>query len=200
MDLDELLAAAAPPTARRTVDLELELRRLVREVEPTARPQRRRVRAALVGLATAATVALGTATAMAAGVVPTPGWLPWTTGTGSTCEMQFTARPLFGGATPGRRYTHAERREAVDEANRFLASFDYASVDEQSAIEEFQAEEDVAINGQPDPNERQPRLTGDDLAITAVGFEVWDALEDHLRSRGLDPTLVGYGQGWKCGE
>lgn len=200
MDLDELLDLAAPPTARRTDGLQRELRLLVREAESRARPQRRRLRAALVGVAAAGAVGLGTATAMAAGVVPTPGWVPWTTDSGSTCEMQFTARPLDAGAHSKQRHTDAERRRAVDEANRFLASFDYSSIDEEQAISEFQTEEDAVIRSQPDPEERQPRLTGDDLALTAVGFEVWDALEAHLTSRGIDPELVGYGQGWKCGE
>jgi hypothetical protein len=114
--------------------------------------------------------------------------------------MQFTARPLTNGAPSAKRFTPAERQRVVDEANRFLGAFDYASVDEELAIREFQAEEDAAIASQPDPNERQPRLTGDDLALTAVGFEVWDALEGDLRSRGMDPALVGYGQGWTCGQ
>jgi hypothetical protein len=199
MELDELLAAAAPPTTRRTAELDFEIRRLVGEVESTFRPQRRTLRAGLIGVAAAATLGLGTATAMAAGVVPTPAWVPWTTASGSDCQMQFTARPLTD-TTSVKRYTAAERRLVVDEANRFLASFNYASVVEQRAVAEFQAEENEAINGQPDPSERQPRLAGDDLTLTAVGFEVWDALENHLRSLGMDPALVGYGQGWKCGE
>lgn len=200
MDLDELLRQAAPRTAPRTDELQRELRVLVREAESTARPQRRTVRATLVGVVTAGAVGLGTATAMATGVVPTPAWIPWTTGSGSTCEMQFTARPLDTGAPSARRHTDAERRQAVDEANRFLASFDYSSIDEEQAIREFQAEEDAVIESQPDPEERQPRLTGDDLVLTAVGSEVWDALEVHLASRGIDTELVGYGQTWKCEE
>lgn len=135
---------------------------------------------------------------MAAGVLPTPGWVPWTTSSGSSCEMQFTARPLDPGTASSKQYTVVERRVVVEEANRFLASFDYASVDEARAIREFQAEEDAVIDSQLDPKERQPRLVGDDLALTAVGFEVWDALEAHLTSRGMDPDLVGYSQGWSC--
>lgn len=68
---------------------------------------------------------------------------------------------------------------AVDEAKRFLATFDLDSIDQARAIKEFQLQEDAAIASLPSAeqnpriaDEQQPRLTGDDLAVNAVLSEV----------------------------
>ena len=99
------------------------------------------------------------------------------------------------------------RAAAVDEANRFLATFDLDSIDEARAIREFPLQEDAAITSLPSveqnpriEDEEQQRLTGDEMAVNAVLSEVGQALDAHLASKGL-PTggrAVSAGTAWRC--
>ena len=204
MDIDELVTRSAPPTAERTPELTEALRLLAADAEAQARPARRARRAAGLLGATAAIVGLGAAGATAAGFVP--GWVPWTTGEGSSCTMKFGAKPhdRFGDPLD---YTYgkpleggsAELRRAVDEANRFLATFDLDAIDEARAIKEFQQGEDAAIAAMP-PAEQQPRLTGDDLALNAVWLTVSGELDAHLASLGLPSSgeALSVWMAWEC--
>lgn len=199
MDLDEILEQAAPATTvRRTPELEQALHLLATDAESRVRRPRRRRRIAVVAAATTGVLGLGTAGAMAVGVMP--GWTPWTTGSGSSCEMRFTADP--GVLEPNHvtvTYSEAEQRRAADDATRFLGSFDYHSIDEADAIARFKRAENAALASEA-PGERQPRLTGDDLSLTAVGDVVWQRLAAHLRADGFahPEDAVVFVQGWRC--
>lgn len=202
MDIDDLLAQSAPPSAARTPDFREALRVLAADAESQSRTPRRPRRVALLIGTSAAIVGLGAAGATAAGFIP--GWVPWATSEGSDCSIQLVAKPTSKSTEP---LQPAVRAAAVDEANRFLATFDLDSIDEARAIREFQLQEDAAIASLPSveqnpriEDEQQPRLTGDDLAVNAVLSEVGQALEAHLASKGL-PTggrAVSAGMAWRC--
>lgn len=198
MDLDELLDRSAPATATRTATLQNELQRMVANAEAATRPRRNGLKAGLVSVMAAGVFSVGTAGAMAAGIVATPSWIPWATDSGSSCAMQFTASAAGPDEEHGRPYTEAEQQRAVTEANRFLASFDYSSINEADAIRAWKEAEDAAVAGQPDPDERQPRLSGDDLAITAVRHQVWNRLAADLTAHGIPTDTVVFAQGWRC--
>ena len=201
MDLDELLDRSTPPIAPRTVSLHHEIQRMVADAESVVRPRRRVLRVGLVSAMAAGVFSVGTAGAMATGIVPTPSWIPWATDSGSSCEMQFYASPAGPDGEPlSRPYSQSEKQRAVTEANRFLAAFDYSSINEADAIREWKKAEDAAIAGQPDPKERQPRLTGDDLALTAVGHQVWNRLSADLTAHNIPSEIVLFGQGWRCSQ
>src|SRR5215207_1034909 len=72
MDLDELLDRSVPPTAPRTAMLQHELERMVANIEVTVRPRRKAIRFALTSAISAGLLGVGTAGAMAAGIVPSP--------------------------------------------------------------------------------------------------------------------------------
>ncbi|GGD08657.1 hypothetical protein [Nocardioides daphniae] len=72
-------------------------------------------------------------------------------------------------------------------ATAFLASYDYAAIDTDEAI--------AAV-----PSTEPPRLTGDDLEISAVGRIVWSDLDAHMDAAGVPTELVVSSQGWRCDE
>jgi hypothetical protein len=199
MDLDELLDRSTPPTAPRGATLQHELQRMVVNAEAAVRPRRRNLKHALVSAMAAGVFSAGTAGAMAAGIVPTPSWIPWATDAGSSCEMQFTASAAGpDGQALSRPYAQAEKQRAVTEATRFLAAFDYSSINEADAIRDWKQEANAAIAREVDPNERQPRLTGDDLALTAVGRAVWNQLSADLTAHHIPTEIVVFAQAWRC--
>jgi hypothetical protein len=181
MDLDELLDRSAPPTARRSATLQYELQRMVADAEAAVRPRRSVLRLGLVSAIATGVLGVGTAGAMAAGIVPTLA-VPWVTDSGSSCEIEFTASAAEpDGEAPSVSYTPDEQRRAVTEAKRFLAAFDYSSIKEADAIREWTDAE----------NDRW--LRGDDRApLIAVGREVWNQLSRDLTERGLPTESVSF--------
>ena len=214
MDIDDLLARSAPPRAERTPELREALRLLAVDVESQSRTPRRVRRGTLLAGATAAILGLGAAGAAAGDFLPR--WVPWTTDQGSTCTIQFRVKPFL---TPEEHleyphfgedeypafdvsedeYPHLSQGkvEAIQEALRFLATFDVDSIDYAQAIRDYQREEDAAIASMP-PAEQQPRLTGDDLSEAAVHYEVSKELADHLASMGLPTNALGLHQLSMC--
>lgn len=174
---------------------------MLAEIECTARPRRRRARATLVAGATAGVVVLGTAGAMASGLVPGPAWMgPWSTDSGSACHMAFWVSEAGGDGEPlTRDYPDAERQRALAVARDFLAGLDIASIDKDAAIDRWKQRESAAVASAA-PGEKQPPLTGDDLEITAVAQVVWQRLDAHLAEQHIPRELVVGGQGWRCGE
>lgn len=198
MDLDELLGSAAPATATRSATLARELEALVVAAEAAAKPVRRRHRIGMVSAVTLGVLGVGSAGAMAAGLVSTPPWVPWSTQTGSQCHMQFWVTAAGPDGEPlSRPYTAAEKQRGVSAAKDFLRTFDFTSINKAQAIRAWQRAEDAAIANEP-PGERQPRLHGNDLEITAVGHEVWDKLRAHLDQEGIPFEVVVPSQAWKC--
>lgn len=200
MDLDDLLDRSAAVVSPRTPELRQELQTLLANAERAARPGRRRLRALSVAGATVGALTLGTATAMAAGLVPTPAWVPWTTGTGSACHMEFIVTKAGPDGPPlSRTYPEAEKQHAVQVAQAFLARLDYTTIDKDAAIRDFQRGEDAAI-AHAALGEQQPRLHGDDLEITAVGQVVWQRLDRYLNEQHIPSELVFPSQAWRCGQ
>lgn len=197
MDLDELLERSAPPTTPRNATLQDELLRVVASTEAAVRPRRRARRIGLVSVAATGVFGVGTAGAVATGIVPTPSWIPWSTAD-SACEMQFRASAAGPDGEPlSRHYAPAEKQRAVAEATRFLAAFDYSSINEAEAIRAWKDIENDAIAGQ-EPDERQPPLTGDDLALTAVRHEVWKQLSVDLTEHAIPTELIVFSTVWRC--
>lgn len=189
MDLDELLSRSAPPLTPRTPQLERELHHLVAASEAAQARRRWPIRTALVSGALAGTLGLG-AVASATGVLP--GWPSFSTSSGQTCEIALSASALEpgDGEPVAASFRAAERQETLAAARAFLADFDYDSVDRRQAIASWQAEESRVRAAQTDPAERQPRLTGDDLEVTAVSRSVITDLDAALAAKGLDIRAI----------
>lgn len=102
-----------------------------------------------------------------------PGWATWSTSHGSSCEIQVDAslRGDGDGELTTRSFTEAEQQAAYEAAQRFLAEFNYESVDRDEAVAEWQAEE-RRIRAGEESDERQPTLQGNDLEVTAVSTQV----------------------------
>ncbi len=197
MDIDELLARSAPAGVERTPELKEALRLLAADAESQARPPRRTRRTLLVGT-TSALVVLGATGATAAGFMPD--WVPWTTGEGTSCTMQLRVKAHSEKETLDYERFAKEMAPVVDEANRFVATFDLDSIDEARAIQEFQQVEDAVIASMP-LAEQQAQVTGDELALVAKVAKVDQALHAHLASVGLLPTgggAVSVGVAWEC--
>jgi hypothetical protein len=191
MDLDDLLTRAAPPTTPFSADLDAELRALTRAARPQARRRRSAVLAGGVGA-----VLLGTGLAAATGAVPLPGgWL--TTSEGSRCHLEFfpvVPRTVSPSDNP---FTPEQQQAVADAANAWLASFDLDSVDKEEALAQWQAVEAVARAAQP-PEERQPKLDGENLETQAIYYAVGQRMSAYLEAQGLDPDAVDTGMGWRC--
>lgn len=196
MDLDELLERSAPRTCARSPRLDDELQRLVRASEASAGRRRRSVRLGVASAAALAAVGLAPV-ASAAGLLP--GWATWSTSQGSSCEIQVDAslRRDGDGELITRSFTEAEQQATHEAAQRFLAEFNYESVDRDEAVAEWQAEE-RRIRAGEESDERQPALQGDDLEVTAVSTQVVDRLRDYLQQRGLDIRAIMVSTGNRC--
>lgn len=198
MDLDEMLRDSAPDIAGRNAELQSAVDGVLAHAETQARPSHARRRIALVTATAIGSIGVTTAAATAVGIIPA--WVPWSTGSGNSCHMQFSAHPRGSEGEPATTtYTTQEQQRAAEDAARFLSSLDYSSIDEDRAIAEWKSAEDSAIESQS-PDEQQPRLTGDDLALSAVGRVVWMKLDARLRADGFarPADAVTFGQAWKC--
>jgi hypothetical protein len=185
--LDERLRDATPPVSVRTPEMRRELDALVVAATPLRRRRRRMTRASLVAAMAVGALGVGTAAA-ATGLIP--GWSVLT-GSGQTCQVEVIATaPPAGDGEPDAELDATEQRDAVAAARIFLEGFDYHSIDRNAAIARWQAAEDTVIAAQPNPSERQPALTGDDLEVTALTYDVATRLEDHLAARGLDIRAI----------
>ena len=198
MDLDELLDASGVQVTPRTPGLQTQLDDLAAACERAHTRRRGPARIAIGGVAFAGVLGLG-AVASAAGMLP--GWPSFSTSSGQTCEIEITADPLEPGEGEqpvAASFSTAEREASLTAARRYLEEFDYASVDRSAAIAWWQREEDAARATQSDPAERQPRLEGDELEVTAVSHWVVDHLRDHLAAQGLDVRAVNVWIGDTC--
>lgn len=180
--LDSLLAHAMPATVASTADLRHELVLMAEHAGTVPRRRLGLVAGGVVGI-----LGIGTA-ASAAGLLP--GWQLLPTQGGQTCEVAVVASERE--ASPA-RFSESEQQRTLREAQRYLMTLDYDAVDRVEAIAAFQREEDIVIASQPDPAERQPRLTGDDLEVSAVFRAVTDDLAGHLASQGLNVEAIEVG-------
>ncbi|WP_243057721.1 hypothetical protein [Nocardioides sp. SR21] len=192
MDLDQLLDESAPPVTPRTPRLERDLHDLVAAAEAAGTRSRWPGRVAVAAGVTAGVLGLGAA-ASAAGILP--GWPSFSTSSGQTCSIEVWAEELAPGEgePSSSTFTAAEREETLAAARAYLDDFDYGAVDRDEAIAAWQGAERRVRAAQDDPAERQPRLTGDDLEVTAVSRWVIDHLRTHLATEGLDIRAVMVG-------
>jgi hypothetical protein len=199
MELDELLDRSAAPVALRTQELRHEVQAMLVEIERAARPRRRRSRAVVVAGAAAGVVVMGTTGAMAAGLIPGAAWMgSWTTGSGSACHMEFWVSDAGPDGEPlSRNYPETEKQHALAVARGFLANIDQANIDRAAAIDQWRQKERAVIAAAP-AGEKQPRLKGDDLEITAVGQVVWQRLDAYLAAKHIPSELVLGSQEWRC--
>lgn len=180
--LDSLLTAA-DPAASYDDRLDPLLRDLAADAESSAR-RRRPVRLVLAGGVVAGLLGIGSVAA-ASGILP--GWGSVATSSGQTCEVRVEATlPTPGDGEPiTATFSADEQAAALAAAQAFLADLDYASIDHERAIARWQAVEASARASQA-PDERQPRLTGDDLEVHAVTWTVVERMRTALADQGLD--------------
>jgi len=164
MDLDDLLQHATPHTTPSSPDRDRAVDQLMMAAEAQVRAPKRWRRIGLVAAATAGTIGLSTAGAVAAGVLP--GWVPWATDDGQSCEMLFVAQPRgLDGEPASVEYDKGEQQRAADEAQRFLSDFDYRTIDVDQAIVQWQHSEDAAIAASV-PGEHAAPPEGSEQALT----------------------------------
>jgi hypothetical protein len=180
MDLDDLLAAAAPPTSAPTREREAALADLVTATR-ARRPRRRR--AVAVGVVIAAVIG-GTAATTAA--VAPDGWIPWTGSHGQTCEWKVMVGPADRDNGEPNMEPHPidPQRQArlVADAQAFLDHFDYAAIDQQRATAAFEAQQRRIGAKGSDPDTE----TGDDRDQSAITTWVLGKMDAHLAAQGWD--------------
>ena len=189
MDLDEMLGAANPSTVERSQALLEDLSGLALEARATRRGKRRAVRWTIAGVASAAVFGVGSA-AVAAGLLP----FGWTSKQGGHCMITSATVQIAGIATSNEAAfastTPKQRQETLHEASRYLAGYDYKAIDIAAAVATWRRAEAVAIAGQPNPAEKQPRLEGDELESQSIIHRVELDLDAHLTNLGLNPQVL----------
>ncbi|HEU4811888.1 MAG TPA: hypothetical protein VFT00_07085 [Nocardioides sp.] len=207
--LDELLAAAAPPVARRTPDLQRTLAALVADAEAAVPSGGRRLarRVGIVSLAAVGVLGVGAAGA-AAGFLPVS-WFDSPTAlheervlsSGTACEVTYAAREL---EDPAHRVRPAARAAAMTAAQAFLHDFDLASISVTDAVAKYEAAQ-AKVRASREyqalpPDERGPELSPDELELVAVQAELSQRLSAELERRGLSLHVVDVAAGSRCGD
>jgi hypothetical protein len=146
-DLDDQLAAAAPPVAERTTAMLDALTDLVDATDTATRPRRHRRRASVGIAALALTAVAGVGSAAAAGLVGRHWWDEpdvvthhSTTASGEPCTVTYGSRELRDPAHP---VSARDRAAAMTATTEFLRQFDYSTVDGKStegALDEVYAQ------------------------------------------------------------
>ena len=186
MNLDQLLADAAPPVTPTDPELVDRLDRLVRSTRGgTTTPGRRRV--AVVGTVASSVVAVGGLAA--AGVLPDV--FAWATGSGTSCELRATANPRTDGAgAPTTDAGRTEQRASVASARDYLAGLDLDSID-RVAAEQHWFTYLQQVSAEPVTRaELEQRFSGDRLEVHAMLHEVDLLVADHLRAEGHEASSV----------
>lgn len=201
--LDELIAAAEPPVARRTPELQRALDLLVADTEAAvATPHRIGRRLGVVSIAAAALLSVG-AGASFAGIVPTPSWAPWyddptaiheqtVLSTGTTCNVSYAARPF---EDQGHPVSRSDRAAAVAAAQEFLRDFDLSAISVSDAVRKWEA---ARPHLDLPPEETPPEPTPDELELLAVQAELSQRLRTELERRGLSTHAVDVAAASRC--
>ena len=191
MNLDELLAQAAPPVASRTPELTETLRELVPATEHAGTAGRRRGARAAAAAAVAVLAVLGAGgTAAANGLLPD--WFPWTTQSGASCGLTASVelRRDGDGALITDRWSEVEQRQALSSAEDYLGSLDLDAIDRKQAAERwFTYLEGISVT-HPSRAELESKFQGERLEVQSLMYEVDRRLDDHLTARGYDPDSV----------
>lgn len=190
--LDSLLAASAPPVARRTPNLERDLHAVVSDAEACAAPIRRglRSRIAMSGLAAVGLIGVS-AGASAAGVVPAPEWAPWyekpaathtqTVTSGTVCEVDYAIK-----AHNKQAMSPAVHTAAVAAAEEFLRRFDFSTINIAEAVRNVPS---TALLPEDPPDARE---------TFAVQYHLAERVREHLIGRGLPPEAVSVSAAQTC--
>lgn len=195
MDIDDLLERSAPPTTPPTSDLTDELVALRLRAEGEVRGRRRPRRAVVVAGGLAAVLGLG-------GVATAAGWVPgigsFTSASGSSCRVDFRVNLVAPLDIPQPTASEAEQRRTLAAARESLARLDIAAIDRPDAIESFTAATNRVNALQPDPAERAPLPTGDELEQHAMYYAIGEHLRADLASQGLDLQAIATSMGSRC--
>ncbi|MGN6253339.1 MAG: hypothetical protein ACTHNS_16155 [Marmoricola sp.] len=205
-DLDDLLAAAARPVARRTPEVDRAVSEMVaRSEELACRPRRRWLRWAGAGIAGLLIIG-GGVTAGASNLIPTPTYgHTWGDGpatlhetrtlpSGATCKVQYEVVPLEATLGVGARQWQA----TIDASHEFLMHFDLASIDLQEALARQRAARDRRGGATGVTNEDGAPPSADSDVLGAMTSEIYRRLSRHLRGLGLPYRSVTMGTGTTC--
>jgi hypothetical protein len=190
--LDSLIAASAPPIARRTPNLERDLHAVVSDAEFCSAPVRRglRFRIAISGLAAVGLIGV-TAGASVAGVLPTPEWAPWyekpaathaqTVTSGAVCEVAYAIK-----AHNKQTMDPAVHTAAVAAAEDFLRRFDFSTINIAEAVRDVPS---TAVLPEDPPEARE---------TFAVQYYLAERVREHLIDQGLPPAAVSVSAAQTC--
>jgi hypothetical protein len=191
MNLDQLLAGAAPPVLDRDAELAQEIREMIVAAEDSAHGRRTRRRRYVATVLCAISVVLG-AGGVAAATDVLPSWLPWTTSSGTSCELAITAelRRDANGHLATDRTDANEQRQVLAAANRFIAAIDLDGVDMAKAEDDwFDYLERVSVQN-PSRDTLEREFVGDDLETHALIYAVDQRVTSQLASEGYDPNVI----------
>lgn len=198
MNIDDLLNSSAPPVAMRTPEFEDELRRTV--IASGARRARggRHLSAGFIAFVVLLVGTGGYAAAAAGGLIGAP--FGWGSETGADCnaEVEFFTYNEMGGEPMSQDWPDEVQVAARDAANAFAASFDFDAVDRDEAVKAFRAEEKKIIEGQPDPEERQPYASDEEAELYGTLRIFYDEVRAHLVEKNLPTETIIDATEWNC--
>ncbi len=199
MDLDSMLAEAAPDAPEPTV----EIARLLDEMA-AVRPRGLRGLALIKGgLALGGAVAVAGATAAAVitytnGSVPdslVDASYPWTTAQGVTCRVSVS----FGPRPATDPLYSAEQTAALAAARAWARSFEITSIDRGEAETHWLDHMEAVSVGHPSRAELVAHFRDRGLETNAVVYAVDSRADRALREHGFDPASLNGGSGIECG-
>lgn len=199
MDLDDLLAASAPPVTPASPELTRHHNELVLLTREAAVPPPRRRRVGAAGALAAVGVLSVGGVAAAAGVLPT--MFPWTTDSGSACELHASAelrRNVDGTLVDGS--TAPEQRATLASAEEYLATLDLDSIDRDEAAERWFDYLERTSADHFTRAELESQFQGDRLETHAILHEVDGRLAKHLADEGHDPNSIMASLATRCAE
>lgn len=205
---DELIESAAPPVAPRSPDLHHALRSLISDTEAAALPPRPRLgrRIGVASLAVASVIGIGATAAAAAGLVPTPSFLPWsdkTLSSGTMCEVQYGVAPQPEPARL-RGISPADQAASLEAAKKFMRAFDMSSISVKDVVARATAADDKYRSSGEfldlPADERPPKDSADEIEIGAVAKELYARISVELTHEGLNPEAVSMTTGSRCAD
>ena len=185
MTIDDLLDQSRPRITARSPRLLRDLNLLTAEAAERGHHSRFRRRTVIAAVLTVSLFGLASA-AVASGHLP----FAWRAATGTHCSILSADVSLAGPANWNelayRSSTDAQRKAALQEANRFLRGYDYSKVNVQAAIAEYAQEHSREMAAIPiDEADPAPEPVGDELEQVALEYHVTTAMRSHIESLGL---------------
>lgn len=204
--LDELITAAAPPVAQRTLELQDGLHSLVADTEAVAVPTKHRLgrRIGAISLATVGVLGVGAA-------ANASGWVSWfddptalheqtVLSSGNACEVVYAARALDDPAHPA---SSADQTAAMAVAKKFLRDFNLSTISIDYAVKKWNAASATALadlERRLPPEEIPPKETPDEVELLAVQAELGERLSTELKRQGLNSDAVSVAAANRCSD